>query len=379
MIIPFNTDAPLYHRPIATIGLIAVNTIVFVATANHPNIEPWLLAFGQGLQPVQWITSVFLHNGVIHLLGNMVFLWVFGLVIEGKLGWWKFLLVYLGLGAAESAAVQIFMLDGDGYALGAAGAIFGLMAMALIWAPNNEVQCVGIWFVFGRFFEVPILCFAAFYVGMEILLMLLSGFEMNKSMLHLAGAVPGFGLGIAMLKLGLVDCEHWDIFAVLAGRQGETAEPKTSPKEKVAIEQDHQARLSTALALFNTHLAEGRATEAASLHERLSQRLGGDWSPSQEQLLSLIKALHQQELWSLSVGPMNDFLRASTDPATRMRLKLAQILLVHENRPGRALRVLEKIPAAGLPANLEELRVRLARRAEKQLAEGELELSEEEC
>jgi membrane associated rhomboid family serine protease len=379
MIIPFNTDAPLYHRPFATIGLIAANTIVFVATLNHPNIEPWLLAFGQGLQPVQWVTSLFLHEGLGHLLGNMLFLWVFGLVIEGKLGWWKFLVVYLGLGAFESAVTQTFMLDGDGYALGASGAIFGLLAMSLIWAPSNEVHCVGFWGIYGKFFEVPILWFAAFYVGMEIFVVWLSDFQYSGSMSHLGGALPGFALGIAMLKLGLVDCEHWDIFAVLAGRQGEAAEPKTSPKEKVAIEQDHQARLSTALALFNTHLAEGRATEAASLHERLSQRLGGDWSPSQEQLLSLIKALHQQELWSLSVGPMNDFLRASTDPATRMRLKLAQILLVHENRPGRALRVLEKIPAAGLPANLEELRVRLARRAEKQLAEGELELSEEEC
>jgi hypothetical protein len=147
----------------------------------------------------------------------------------------------------------------------------------------------------------------------------------------------------------------------------------------VEVEQARRARRSTALALFDSHLAEGRTAEAAALHERMSQRLGSDWSVTQEQLLSLIKALHQQELWSLSVGPMNDFLRASTDPAARIRLKLAQILLVHENRPGRALRVLQKIPPTILPANLEELRLRLARRAEKQLAEGELELSEEEC
>jgi membrane associated rhomboid family serine protease len=220
MIIPYNTDAPLYHRPFATIGLIAVNTIVFLATANHPNIEPWLLAFGQGLHPVQWVTSVFLHDGVGHLLGNMVFLWVFGLVIEGKLGWWKFLLVYLGLGAFESAAAQICMLSGDGYALGASGAIYGLLAMSLIWAPSNEVHCVGFWGIYGKFFEVPILGFAAFYVGMEIFFVWLSDFAMSSSMLHLAGALPGIGLGITMFKLGFVDCEEWDIFAVLAGRQG---------------------------------------------------------------------------------------------------------------------------------------------------------------
>src|SRR5688500_1721165 len=102
MIIPYNTDAPLYHRPFATIGLIAANTLAFVALLGHPNVESWMLALGQGLHPLQWITSLFLHDGLMHLLGNMFFLWVFGLVIEGKLGWWRFLLVYLGLGAFES-------------------------------------------------------------------------------------------------------------------------------------------------------------------------------------------------------------------------------------------------------------------------------------
>jgi membrane associated rhomboid family serine protease len=378
MIIPFNTDAPLYHRPFATIALVAVNTLVFVALLGRPDLEPWMLAFGQGLHPVQWITSLFLHDGLGHLLGNMLFLWVFGLVIEGKLGWWRFSLVYLGLGAFECGVTQILMQHQEGFALGASGAIFGLLAMSLIWAPSNDVHCVGLLGIYGRFFEVPILWFAAFYVGMEIFFVWLSDFEMSSSMLHLAGALPGFGLGIAMLKLGLVDCEHWDIFAVLAGRQGEAPAPQNDPKQAVEAERDRQGRLSTALALFNSHLAEGRPAEAAALHQRMSQRLGGEWTVTQEQLLRLIKALHGQELWSLSVGPMNDYLRANTDPAPRMHLKLAQILLVHENRPGRALRVLQNIPNDSLPADLAEVRRRLESRASKQLEEGELELTEEE-
>jgi membrane associated rhomboid family serine protease len=379
MIIPYNTDAPLYHRPFATIGLIAVNTIVFVATAGDPNIEPWLLAFGQGLHPLQWITSVFLHDGLGHLLGNMLFLWVFGLVIEGKLGWWKFLLAYLGLGAFESSVAQIFMQHSEGYALGASGAIYGLLAMSLMWAPSNEIHCVGFWGIYGWFFEVPILWFAGFYVGLEAFLVWLSDFEMSSSMLHLAGALPGFGLGVAMLKLGVVDCEQWDIFAVLAGRQGEAPAPQTNPKLPAEVERDRQARQSMALALFHSHLAEGRGAEAAALYQRMSQRLGDDWSLAQEELLKLIKALHQQELWSLSVGPMNDYLRASSDPAPRMRLKLAQIFLIHENRPGRALRILQKMPLDGVPPDLVDVKRRLESRAAKQLEEGELELTEEEC
>ncbi|MEX2140010.1 MAG: rhomboid family intramembrane serine protease [Pirellulales bacterium] len=379
MIIPYNTDAPLYHRPFATIGLIAMNTLVFVALLGRSDVEPWMLAFGQGLQPVQWITSLFLHDGLGHLLGNMLFLWVFGLVIEGKLGWWRFLLVYLGLGAFESGLTQILMQHQDGFALGASGAIFGLLAMALIWAPSNEINCIGFWTIYGRFFDVPILCFAGFYVGMEFLLAWMGDFAISSAMLHLAGALPGFGLGIIMLKLGLVDCEQWDIFAVIAGRQGEAREPATNPKLAAEAVRDRQARHSTALALFNGHLVEGRAAEAAALHQRMSQQLGGDWTLTQEQLLILIKALHQQELWSLSVGPMTEYLRASGEPAPRMHLKLAQILLVHENRPGRALRALQKIPPDSLPANLDQVRRRLESRAAKQLEEGELELTEEGC
>src|SRR5437879_9699033 len=100
MIIPWNTDAPIYHFPWATLGLIGVNTAVLgVLIASAPDIEwiePYLLTYGDGLHPVQWVTSAFIHAGIGHLVGNMIFLWAFGLVVEGKLGWWRFLLVYLG-------------------------------------------------------------------------------------------------------------------------------------------------------------------------------------------------------------------------------------------------------------------------------------------
>jgi len=378
MIIPYNTDAPLYHRPFATVGLIAANIAVFVALVESPNIELWMLAFGQGLQPLQWISSLFLHAGIGHLLGNMLFLWVFGLVIEGKLGWWRFLLVYLGLGAFESAVTQLSMLHGEGFALGASGAIYGLLAMALVWAPRNEINCLGFWSFYVHFFDVPILWFAGGYVTLEVVFAWLGDFQMSSSMLHLAGAVPGFVLGIAMLKLGLVDCERWDIIAVWAGREGEDPHKERDRELAAEAERDRQARRNTALALFNSHIEQGRAAEAAALHRQMSERLD-DWKATQEQLLCLIKALHKQELWSLSVGPMAEYLERANDSAPRMRLKLAQILLVHENRPGRAVRVLSNIPPNTLPADFERVRRQLEARATKQLEEGELELEEEGC
>ena len=138
MLLPWNTDAPIYHFPWATIGLIAVNTLVFFATLEAPDAEQWCLAYGDGLQPIQWITSNFMHSGFMHLVGNMIFLWGFGLVIEGKLGWWRFLLVYLGIGAIECAAEQMAMQDRIGYAMGASSIIYGLLAMSVVWAPQEN-------------------------------------------------------------------------------------------------------------------------------------------------------------------------------------------------------------------------------------------------
>ena len=79
-LIPINTDAPLYHFPYATIGLIVVNTICFVATGcatNERLLEPWLLQYGEGLNPLEWIPAAFAHGGFMHLIGNMFFLWGF--------------------------------------------------------------------------------------------------------------------------------------------------------------------------------------------------------------------------------------------------------------------------------------------------------------
>src|SRR5262245_31564630 len=108
MIIPLGSDAPLYHRPFATIALIAINVLVYLVLPKDA-YEGYVLVLGHGVHPVQWLTNNFLHTGVFHLAGNMIFLWTFGLVVEGKLGWWRFTLVYVLLGVLESGAMQMLV------------------------------------------------------------------------------------------------------------------------------------------------------------------------------------------------------------------------------------------------------------------------------
>ena len=131
MLIPWNTDAPIYHYPIASAGLIACNVAVFALLIGEPELaEEYCLAYGDGLHPVQWLTHNFLHADFMHLLGNMIFLWSFGLVVEGKLGWYGMLPAYLGIGIANGWIVQAANQHQDGVALG----VFG----GHLWADGDE-------------------------------------------------------------------------------------------------------------------------------------------------------------------------------------------------------------------------------------------------
>ena len=88
--LPYNTDAPIYHFPLVTITMIVINVAAFVLTVMYPEAAiAYCLDHGNGLHPIQWITSSFMHAGIIHLVGNMLALWTFGLIVEGKIGWWR--------------------------------------------------------------------------------------------------------------------------------------------------------------------------------------------------------------------------------------------------------------------------------------------------
>jgi membrane associated rhomboid family serine protease len=381
---PWKTDAPIYHLPFATVGLILLNMIAFVAEMRAESIEqiePWVLSFGDGLHPLQWVSNLFLHADPMHLLGNMIFLWAFGLVIEGKIGWWRFLLVYLAMGIFESAVSQIAMLGGEGAALGASGAIYGLVAMALVWAPSNSMSVFMLLGFRPFFFDFPILGLATLFIGLEVYSAVVGEFQMSSAMLHLAGVVPGFAIAIAMLKLDWVDCENWDVFAVLGGRQGEASEKKKKPKKptkaQVAERQESaQAKRNAALAHFLGHLRDGNGAEALQLHDTM-RRKDETWELTQSHRLALIKALHNQKAWTPSVGVMHEFLQNADDAAPRVRLRLAQILIVNEEQPSRALKVLAGIPAGSLAPDLEKNRQQLERHARKMQEEGVLEVEED--
>jgi membrane associated rhomboid family serine protease len=204
MIIPWGTDAPIYHRPIATITLIVLNVATFFLVPSGAR-QDWALVLGDGVHPLQWLTNLFLHTGFFHLAGNMVFLWTFGFVVEGKIGWLAFMLVYLSLGVIESAAMQLLVSSEHSLAMmGASTVIFGLLAICLVWAPRNEVTCI-LWLRFTPMeVDLSILWFAVLYILLDVLTSGMSGVVMANltdrstgvivalALDHTFGAILGF-------------------------------------------------------------------------------------------------------------------------------------------------------------------------------------------
>ena len=220
--LPFSTDAPIYHYPIATGGIIVANTVIFLATtfqASLGNIEydqlNWLILMFDQINVLQWVTNNFMHAGFMHLLSNMFFLWSFGLVVEGKIGSLKFFGLYMAMGAAYGALVQIpmFVISGEGGALGATGVIFAVMMIALLWAPENEIECVYWFFYLFGIVDIRIVKLAGTFLLIQLLFLWISGFSMSSEMLHVAGAAIGAPVGLWMLRNDHVDCEDWDLIS----------------------------------------------------------------------------------------------------------------------------------------------------------------------
>ena len=167
-------------------------------------IPPLSLRRGDAFSIKQLATHLFVHGDPLHLLGNMIFLFVFGNAVTAKLGQFWFLLCYLCLGILAGLA---WLALGQGpAALGASGAIMGLVGLFLIFFPRNDVQ-VFYWFLYIR---PGTFCISSAWVIMFYVVGDLFGTIFDSSggvayIAHLAGTAAGVAMGIGLLKLGLVE------------------------------------------------------------------------------------------------------------------------------------------------------------------------------
>jgi len=378
---PYSCDALLYHLPIVTVVLIVVNVAAFVAGVQEWIVREngWLLEYGTGLHPVQWLLSPFMHADLSHLIGNMVFLWTFGLITEGKLGWWRFLAIYLGIAVGQSAIEQaVFPLiapDVPG-TLGASAVIMGLLAMACVWAPVNELSV----FMFVGFraitFEVSVGIFAALYVGIDMVYCFVYGAGAIGSATHLMGAAMGAVLGVVLLKTHVVECEDYDLLSVLSGTYG--SDKRKKREEESFSEQRVEKVADQALEAqrkFAAYLKIGQPQQALLTLQRARHR-NLQLDPDRGELLELISGLQKEKLWADSAPVMAELIQRFPTGSHAVRIKLAQVCLVELSKPQKAFDLMEAIKNVELPPQLAAARDKVRAVARQRLNEGEVEVDD---
>jgi membrane associated rhomboid family serine protease len=214
MFFPIRDDNPTVRTPYLTATLIAVNSLVFLWSYFQGRQGFQLVVFNFGyipnlfLHPSQYVdapghllmtplTSMFMHGGWMHLIGNMLFLWIFGNNVEDYFGSIKFLLFYLLSGFAAITLYTLFNPGSEVPLVGASGAIAGVMGAYLVLHPRAEITCLIVFF-FIQFVVLPAKIVLGIWFGLQILMSLL-GSSTGGGVAWLAH-VGGFVFGFLMLK-----------------------------------------------------------------------------------------------------------------------------------------------------------------------------------
>ena len=177
---------PLRPRPVVNLALIGINILVFLYELTLNDLENFRFTYQFGLIPYEltsgealeflrvrtftgildvdvsspiptWgtvFTSMFMHGGWMHIMGNMIFLWGFGERVEAKLGHVKYLLFYLAAGTAAAWTQVAVDMDSRAVVIGASGAIFGVLGAFLLAFPyERAVALLFIFFLLPLFFS----------------------------------------------------------------------------------------------------------------------------------------------------------------------------------------------------------------------------------
>jgi membrane associated rhomboid family serine protease len=225
-VIPLRDNVPTRKFPVVTVGLIVACTVVWFWELTAPGLNTHVLEDGfypcavQGpcTQPETtvghpgWVvtvfTSMFMHGGWVHIIGNMLFLWIFGNNVEDSMGRVRFLIWYLLAGIAATA-VQAFVSLHFGNAqdasipnIGASGAIAGVLGAYFVLLPRARVLTV---FTLGFFFILREIR-AIWFLGAWIVLQAISG-TLSVTAPESGGGVAffahigGFVFGVATIHL----------------------------------------------------------------------------------------------------------------------------------------------------------------------------------
>ena len=173
---PLSDVIPSRTAPIVTVALILINSVIFLYEVTLPQslLETFVLRHALIPAWFSWtsvVTSMFLHGGWMHVISNMLYLWIFGDNVEDRLGHVWYLLFYLASGCAAAILQFIISPFSTVPMLGASGAIAGVMGAYFVLYPESRVLTAVFVLIFFDLVEIP----AIFFLGIWFVMQVLSG------------------------------------------------------------------------------------------------------------------------------------------------------------------------------------------------------------
>jgi len=224
MFIPLRAHVPTGRRPWANYAIILVTVTCsiwgfvdchflwamsgfFPVPSGLP--EVLRLALGRATEmeqilpmPVFVLSSTLVHGGWLHLAGNMLFLWVFGNAVNYKFGQAGYLVLYVLSAFISGVAFELFQ---GGPAIGASGAIYGVVGAFLVFFPRNDITAI--WFhmlLVFRTFEISSVWVILFWVGWDVLHLIWGSQGGVAYVSHVGGFAAGFGVALASAAIGWI-------------------------------------------------------------------------------------------------------------------------------------------------------------------------------
>jgi membrane associated rhomboid family serine protease len=213
--IPYKDDNPTETFPFVTIAFIAINTLVFLWQVATPEgmrgaffsygaVPSAILKFEsqQPIHPVATVfTSMFMHGGVLHLAGNMLYLWIFGNNIEDRVGHVKFVIFYLIGGVIAAYAHALASPASNVPMVGASGAVAAVLGAYLLLFPRASVYTI----IFLGFFVQVVRLPALIVIGFWAIIQFVNGM-VERGMIAQGGVawfahIGGFLFGVIAIKL----------------------------------------------------------------------------------------------------------------------------------------------------------------------------------
>ncbi|MGB2764572.1 MAG: rhomboid family intramembrane serine protease [Candidatus Aminicenantaceae bacterium] len=212
MFIPLKDDNPTSRFPFVTVFFIALNLLVFLYQVFSPQglgyyvykmgAIPYEIThfttvtfFPRIAPPLTLITSIFIHSSVLHLLGNMLYLWIFGNNIEDFLGPFRFIRFYFLSGLGASLAHIVFHPSSQVPMIGASGAIAGVLGAYLILYPRAKVLTFVFLFIFIRILPIPAFLILGVWFIAQVLNVGIGGG------VAWFAHIGGFLIGVALIKI----------------------------------------------------------------------------------------------------------------------------------------------------------------------------------